>query len=245
MNILFTLLALKVDSDMYLNSAKKLTLEILSKTKYDILISTNNIVFFKDITDSRCIIRNNIDSTSILKYGSQFNYNLKYHAFKNISSNYDYIIYLDADIQLSHWTKESEQFMNETMIKYEYGADRLNAILGDEVGYFLNNKSCLFKHKINSYNILQRYALNDDIMKSRLPSEHFLIFKNSTDKLEKFALAWKNQNDYLQKTENPHAWGDGFEIGISARMAGYHNSINITCHYWQNILGFKFNGHKQ
>ena len=102
MKILFTLLSIESKNNNYLISAKELIKEILLQTKHDILLSTNSVDFFSDINDERIIIRNNIDDTSKFQYNGEFNYNLKYHAFKNIPPQYDYIIYLDCDIKLEN-----------------------------------------------------------------------------------------------------------------------------------------------
>jgi hypothetical protein len=246
MNILFTLVSIDVDKqEKYLQSAHNLILEILNQTSYDIFLSTNRLNFFSNINNSRCFIRNNICDNSIFNYGYEFNYNLKHHAFKDIPAKYDYIIYLDCDIKLNSWTDQSKKFMTEIMSQYDFGADRLNCVLRDEIGYFKNNQNCLFAHKITNYNLLQRLSPDDDLMNAQLPSEHFLILKNDVDKLKKFQEKWQEQNDYLQSTNCcACSWGDGFEIGIAARYAGYHNSIPLSPFYWKDTLGFQFNGNK-
>lgn len=245
MNIVFTILSISTNNDMYIRSAKKLISEILAQTDYDVILSTNKPDAFSEISMSRTCIRNNISEDSMLNIGNEFNYNLKHFAFKDIPTSYDYIIYLDCDIKLSSWTKNSDEFMMSTMSKYNFGADRVNCYLKDEVRYYLNGKKCLFSHKIKNYNIVDRYTITSDIMNSRLPSEHFLIFKNEPDKIIKFQNKWEEQSIYLQNTNcTGCAWGDGFEIGIAARHAGYHNICSISTSVWKNTLGFHFNGNK-
>jgi hypothetical protein len=245
MKILFTLLAIDAGREMYLQAAKRLTTEILQQTSHDVLLSTNNILYFKDVKESRFIVRDNILNSSLFKYATDFNYNLKHHAFLDIPTNYDFLIYLDCDIKLSKWTHLSEEFMETTMSKYEFGADRLNCYLKNEVNSYLSTTNCLFKHKIKSYNITEKFNIKDDIMNSRLPSEHFLIFKNISSKIKLFQEKWQEQNDYLQtKGLNVESWGDGFEIGIAARYAGFTNILEMNSSYWQEILGFRFNGNK-
>jgi hypothetical protein len=180
-----------------------------------------------------------------LKYGSEFNYNLKYNAFENISSEYDVIIYLDCDIKLDGWDNNSENYIENIFKNHDFGATRLNCSMIDSINEYKKTGRTLFSHKINSYKILEKYGDNDDIMSSLLPSEHFLIFKNDTDKIRKFYEKWKELNEYLQSINgNGGSWGDGFEIGISARCAGFHNPIEINQGTWDCILGFKFNGNK-
>jgi hypothetical protein len=243
--VVFTLLAIETTNNFYLNACKRLASEILSQTQHDVIITTNNVNFFSDLNSERCIIRNNIKSDSILKYGFEFNYNLKHHCFLEIPEKYQFIIYLDCDIKLDSWSKESDDFINKTMINYDFGADRLNCYLKDEVGYFLSKQPCLFQHKIDSHEILIRYKLDDEIMNSRLPSEHFLIMKNDILKVQKFQQKWEEMNDFLQsKNGVGGSWGDGFEIGISMNFAGFNSIMEMSPFYWKDILGFKFNGNK-
>ena len=61
MKILFTLIALEVEGNQnYLRSCLTLTDEIVEKTNYDILISTNNVDYFNKVNSSRVFVRNNI-----------------------------------------------------------------------------------------------------------------------------------------------------------------------------------------
>jgi hypothetical protein len=246
MKILFTLIALEVEGNQnYLRSCLTLTDEILEKTNYDILISTNNVDYFNKVNSSRVFVRNNIKIDSILKYGNEFNYNLKHHAFKDIPIMYDCVIYLDCDIKLDSWKPESDELVSQVIKDYDLGADRTNCILGDEVNYLLTNKPCLFTHKINSYEILTRISKDDDLMKSQLPSEHFLILKNDPEKITKFQQKWEEMNDFLQmKNGEGGSWGDGFEIGISSRYAGMTKIRHTSQGDWDGILGLKFNGNK-
>ncbi len=245
MKVLFTLLSIDSGNKMYLESAKRLVKEILTQTKHDVLMSTNKINFFDDISSNRFFIRDNIDPSCILTYGSEFNYNLKYKAFEHIPNDYDIIIYLDCDIKLDGWNSNSDEHIESIFKKYDFGATRLNCSMIDSVNEYKRTGKTLFSHKINSYKILQNYSDNDDIMLSLLPSEHFLIFKNDVSKIKKFYERWKELNDHLQSIRGEGgSWGDGFEIGISARYAGFHKSIEITHSMWHSILGFKFNGNK-
>lgn len=246
MKILFTLLSLTHNSNtMYLNACKQLTNEILSQTNHDVLISTNNVEFFSELPKDRVFVRNNLRPNSTITYNSEFNYNLKHHAFIDIPTNYDCLIYLDCDVKLNGWNENSEKLLSDIVNNYDLGADRINCVLKDEVSYYKNNMNCLFKHKIVSYEILTKYEENDDIMNSQLPSEHFLIFKNNGEKIKKFQEKWEELNNYLQqKNGYGGSWGDGFEIGISARYAGMTKIHHTSAGYWDGVLGFKFNGNK-
>lgn len=246
MKILFTMLSISVDNDIYIESALNLTKEILYQTNHDILISTNKPILFNHISNHRLTIRNNLDNFSVYRFENEFNYNLKHFAFQNISSIYDYIIYLDCDIKLNVWSSLSDSFMINTMSKYDFGADRLCCLLKDEISYYIKAQRCLFAHKIKYYDIIKRFSMDHDIMDARLPSEHFLILKNIPEKIIKFQKSWQEQSIFLQNTGcTGCAWGDGFEIGIAARNAGFHNLYNIDAAHWKNTLGFQFNGNRK
>lgn len=245
MKILFTLVSIDCGNTMYLNSAKRLVNEILSQTNQDVLLSTNNVDFFNDIISDNFLLRNNINESSIFNYGSEFNYNLKYHAFEDIPDSYDVIIYLDCDIKLDGWNKDSENFIINMINDYDFGATRLNCSMLGSVDEYRKTGRTLFSHKLHSYKIMENYDDSDDIMNSLLPSEHFLILKNDVTKIKRFYDKWKELNNYLQSINGSGgSWGDGFEIGISARYAGFHKTIEISHGIWDGILGFKFNGNK-
>lgn len=245
MKILFTLASIRVNNDNYLKSAKKLTEEILSKTNHDVLISTNDVNFFSEINSDRCIVRDNIRKNTKLTHGYEFNYNLKHHAFEDIDEKYDFILYLDCDIKMLSWTQESDDVFITTMKDFDFGADRLNCELDQQIKELKEKGNCLFRHKITNYDILSKYPMDDDIMKSLLPSEHFLILKNDPTKVKKFQQKWEEMDYYLQsKNCTSCSWGDGFEIGIAARYAGYHKTINLNPGYWKIKLGLEFNGNK-
>lgn len=246
MKTLFTILSLSTGRDMYLIASKNLINELLSNTNHDILLTTNNVGFFDDIKNNRLIVRNNVPEDSILLYrsGSEFNYNIKYLAFKDLPEGYDVVFYVDGDIKNEFWNQISEDRLNYLMNSYEWVATRLNCVLKNEVQQYKNTGGCLFSHKIQSYNILE-WDINNNLMESCLPSEHFLIFKYNKEKLEKFAYKWGELNSILQNQDGGNgSWGDGFEIGISAKYAGYDNIFDLHFGDLQTQFGFIFNGNK-
>jgi hypothetical protein len=248
MKILFTLLCINADHAMYVDAAYRLMNEILEKTSHDILISTNSTQLLDSVkTNNRIISRDNISNTnSVLRYGGEFNYNLKHFAFQDMPLNYDVIIYLDCDIKLEKWTIESENLIKKTIDRYEMGATRTNCVLRDEVSYLNSGLNCLFSHKITAYKIRETYPEHDPIYLSKLPSEHFLIIKNNPIKVRNFQKAWSELNNYLQSINGEYgSWGDGFEIGIAAHKAEITDIVEITHWEWSQILGLSFNGNKQ
>lgn len=245
MKVLFTILAIETNSTFYLQTALRLTQQIILNTPHDVLISTNNECFFNSIKSDRVLVRNNIESSSILKYkNTEFNYNMKYHCFLELPEIYEVIFYLDGDIKSNFWNEESDNLINALMSKSNFVATRLECVLKHEVGYLKHLGKALFQHKIIPYKILE-WNENDPLMEAPLPSEHFLIFKYNKEKIQNFAMKWREFNYQLQKLDGGcGSWGDGFEIGISAKFAGYDSTFNLSSGDLETKLGFKFNGNK-
>ena len=244
MRILFTLLAIQTRNEMYLEAARTLTQEIIELTKHDVLITTNNVRFFDSIASSRVKVRNNIPEDQILSYTSEFNYNTKHLAFEGIPSEYDVIFYMDCDVKLAYWNEKSDAFVEKLISTHEYGATRLNAYLGTSIDEHNQKGKSLFTHKILSYGFTELSA-DDPIRQARLPSEHFLIFKNIPDKIDAFYRHWRDQDKLLQvKNASSGSWGDGFEIGIAVHLAKFINLADINHGDSVTILGIRFNGNK-
>lgn len=248
MKIVFIVLCIDANHSMYIDACRSLIAEILEKTNHDILLSTNSVDNFQDLgSNTRITIRDNISNTNnILRYGSEFNYNLKYLAFQDIPKHYDAIIYLDCDIKLEHWTNEAEELIAKTIKDYDMGATRTNCVLKDDVNHLNSGIEALFSHKITAYQIRETYPENDLIYLSKLPSEHFLVFKNTPDKIKNFHKEWSNLNSYLQSINGGNgSWGDGFEIGIAAHKAGIRDIVEIQHWEWSQVMGLVFNGNKR
>ncbi len=247
MKILFTVVSFKTGpsfSNNYLNATKKLAKNIIDHTSHDLLITTNDKSYFNDIESARVTVRDNISPDLILFINSEFNYNSKYEAFVNLPKTYDVIFYLDGDIELTHWNKDSEDFLDNIFKQYEYGASRLNATFSFHYNNFKSTNEDLFKHKFVGHDLTD-VAQDDIINQSRLPSEHFLIFKYDEQKLNKFAESWKQMCFYLQNKNNPcGTLCDGFEIGISVTKAGITNLYEIYPGDSVLKLGLNFNGNK-
>jgi hypothetical protein len=231
---------------MYWNSSKRLIEELLINTNHDILLTTDNVDFFKGINNDRLTVRNNLSKDLILRYSHkhEFNFNLKYLCFKDLPENYDVIFYIDGDIKNKFWSSNSENRLKEIITNHEFIATRLNCYLNKEVSDFKMKKNPLFSHKISTYNILN-WDSSDDLMNSQLPSEHFLIFKNDKNKIKLFSNKWEDFNKQMQNANGGNGcWGDGFEIGISARYAGYKNTFDMSFSEFESVFGFVFNGNK-
>ena len=240
----FTLLSINCGHPMYLEATSNLIDEIIIQTNLDIILTTNEPIFFSKKINNRLIIRDVEDNTLVFKYDMGFNYNMKFLCFKNIPNHYDYIIYLDGDIKLENWGNNSIELIENLLKTNEVIGTRFNAILLNEYNHYIQNIGHTFSHKIKSYNI-SKYKLNDNIFKSRLPSEHFLILKNNSDKIQKFAAHWESMNKFLQnKNGEGGSHCDGFEIGISLNEAKIDDIYDMSYGDSITILGFIFNGNK-
>jgi hypothetical protein len=89
----------KNGSEIYTTFAKRLINDVLTKTPYDIMITTNNIDNFSDViglNNSRVIIRHELLENHKTHVGV-FNQLLKFNAIKDIDKKYDWVLYLDCD----------------------------------------------------------------------------------------------------------------------------------------------------
>ncbi len=249
--ILFTLLSIKLEphGNLYVDSCKRLTTEILTQTNHDVLITTNTPDSFVEITtDPRVTLREIAEGENTFKFTHnhtrEFNYNMKHVCFRDIPQTYDYIIYLDADIKVTGWDSKSDEYIDNFLTNIaEAGATRTNAILKDELGYYSNGQS-LFNHKFSVYALEDLLSLGENILEAKLPSEHFLILKNIPEKVSKFYNTWKYLNTYLEnKNGGNGSYCDAFEIGISFQAAQY-NLQEVTHGDSLLTLKFYFNGNK-
>jgi hypothetical protein len=237
--ILFTLLSV---GEKYSKSCQHLVEELLSNTPHDILISTDNVEYFPNYS-KRVTIRQNIEKKAKLSLnGYEFNYNLKFHAFKNIPAGYDIILYLDCDIKNKFWSEESDNKLKDSFTNHDFIACRLNCNLNQQMAELNSTGNCLFKEKMSSYNVNEWE--DKSLYESKLPSEHFLGFKYDKNKLTKFYKKWRELNYQLQLVEGAVSCQDGFEIGVAAFYAGYKNSFEFAMGDQHLILGFEFNGNK-
>lgn len=238
-NVLFTLLSI---GEKYSKSCQLLVEELLSNTTHNILISTDNVEYFPNYS-KRVIVRQNIEKEAKLSLsGSEFNYNLKFHAFEDIPEGYDIILYLDCDIKNKFWSEEGESKLKASFTNHDFIACRLNCTLTNEIAQLNSTGNCLFKNKILSYKANEWE--DKSLYESKLPSEHFFGFKYDKNKLTRFYKKWRELNYQLQSVEGAQSWGDGFEIGVAAFYAGYKNSFEFTFTDQQLLLGLEFNGNK-
>lgn len=239
MKTLITLLSI---GEKYSNSCKLLIDQLLQNTPYDILISTDDISFFP-IYPERVTVRNNMEDGILLNYYTEFNYNLKFHAFKDLPEGYEIVLYLDCDIKNNFWDQKSTELIENILSNYDFVGTRFNCVLKNEIDQLAKTGNCLFKHKIDSYQVLKWE--DTSLLEAKLPSEHFFGFKYDKVKLNLFYEKWRELNFLLQKDPvDNRSWGDGFEIGIAAFHAGYTNVYDLEFGRQLTVLGLEFNGNK-
>lgn len=243
------MLCVITSDDSFVAYTRKTVQEILEKTPYDIRLVTNQVELFKDLDSPRVILISDIPPDLLLetdvphipsrlrkRFGAKkFNCNVKHLCFKNIPKKYEYIICVDADIKLSEWDTSIEEKIDLLLERNDAAASRINFLLGDDIDVYRKtpNKS-LYRHKIEAYKLLE---WEEKYENARLPSEHFLILKNISEKVNMFYEKWKLLTHTLQNT-NCVTWGDSFEIGIALYHAGFRDIGYIE----DSDIGLVFNG---
>jgi len=215
--------------------------DVITKTEQDILVVTDVPDLIRNTFSSNRIKFNVLDRSKIKirlwvnqpHSSSDFNFNLKYHCFEPlVGTNYDYVIFTDCDnsIEWFNVKEADEYFTTHLNAGYDsFGCRASWKLKGVIDEYFAQDNPYhgLFHHKILNYKLTK--DLSEEYQKSPLPAEHVLAFQNSF-KLEKFYLNWKDFHDKLCSLDYTYGtWAEGFEIGVSATLAGY-NMCDITWH---------------
>lgn len=234
----------KNGAEIYATFAKRLVDDIMNKTPYDIMVTTNEIQHFQEEIEKygdRVILREELLTDHKLVVGV-FNQLLKFFTIKNIDSKYDWVLYLDCDAGLTGpWVKDSiENQLDEWYSKgNDMVATRTDAILINELR---DHEEKLAKYKIqiqenpsNNFfvdNLFTKKFVFYDVstengpfewFDSVLPSEHVFLVKNN----DKLPVMCKNFEDFCFKFESQDLMYpqtvdmEAFEIGVSAKLAGY------------------------
>jgi len=250
MNILVSTISFinknKPGSEIYTTFANRLISDVLNKTPFDIMVTTNSPNSFNNIS-SRILIRDEqLNNHKVhVKF---FNQMLKFFAIRDIDSKYDWVLYLDCDAGFMSDVNipEIEQYLTDN-IEYDMFAVRTNATLIGEEEIIKNYLSNPDKEKINSpifYEKFKFYDIKPEWRGACLPSEHILLLKNNeklqlmSNEFEKFCIQFENQ------TNNPIIAADmeAFEIGVSAHLAGYKvKDLGHWGHHELLKVGFNLN----
>lgn len=273
MNILFSTICFvnrnKPGAEIYATFTQRLINDIMTKTPYDIMVTTNEPEHFqndKNTWGSRIIIRTEFLENHKLVVGV-FNQLLKFYSIKNIDSKYDWVLYLDCDAGLTgDWDiNEIENKIHSwESMGYDILGTRTNAVLYDELiehekqlkrhkeeieNGNLNHyyHGTLFSNKFLFYEVTSKNGPSE-WFDAKLPSEHVLLVKNDY-KLEKMASIFE---DFCFKFETQGKYPitvdmEAFEIGVSAKLAGYNmgdfgndglfHVIKVVCNHnnWEKV----------
>ena len=233
----------KPGAEIYSTFAQRLIEDVMQKTPYDIMITTNEPEHFlnqKEIYGDRVIIRTELLETHRLTVGV-FNQLLKFYSIKDIDLKYDWVLYLDCDAGISDtWDINEVKDMLNTNISsgIDMLGTRTNCILHTELQdheikvkehkklidagqvnpYFAGN---LFSNKFFFYEVSTENGPKE-WFDAVLPSEHVFIVKNDerlpkmSKTFEDFCYKFETQGEYPITVDM-----EAFEIGVSALLSGY------------------------
>lgn len=185
----------------------------------------------------------------INKLSSDFNFNLRYLCLEPVMDlDETVVIFTDCDNSFDWYDKsEIDRFMeiNYTNQGYDFfGSRNMLTWKGFLDDYHTKNDKThgIFWHKIINYDLGDGYK--DEWNGASLPAEFLLIFVNNNGKLKKMFNQWKWFHDYLTNKEfTEGTWAEGFEIGVSAYVAGFKSfDIHWGHELWARM--FEANGYK-
>jgi hypothetical protein len=240
----------KKGSEIYTTFAKRLIDDVINKTPWEIMISTNRSDLFEEIKNNRVFIRQE-DLINHKTHVGAFNQLLKFYAIKDIDSSYDYVLYMDCDAgftdhvnledverMINHWEENNfDMVALRTEATYEWAEKEFKETIESNGPKKLFNDKFLF------------YGINEEWRGSKLPSEHIFLVKNN-DKLKSMAFHFENFcTKFETQDENyPITYDmEAFEIGVSAHLAdinmgemGWGNQVEIfkvgfNANNWEKI----------
>jgi len=177
----------------YHEKTLKLISSYLKYTKFDILVLTNNVDYFKNVEDNRVLLvdYDKIFNESITS-GKKFNMHLKRYPLRLASKmDYDVIYHHDCDCYITGWDDESY----DKLVNQDYDIIFPNDPRPQLGNLRKNHKH--FQEKIDREFVGLYY---DELDQAPNPAETRIIFKNN-DKLKVFLDFWdeisNNNNNYL------------------------------------------------
>jgi hypothetical protein len=216
----------KNGSEIYTTFAKRLIDDVLTKTPWDIMVSTNRGDLFQDISSDRLTINEDKLENHKTHVGA-FNQLLKFISIKDIDPLYDYVLYMDCDAGFVDNVNLDDV---DRMINYWESLGHDMVALRTDATYDLSEKEFnetkdsetwprpLFNNKFKFYGVRPEWR------GSKLPSEHVFLVKNS-EKLQVMANYFEDLCTLFetQDENNPITFDmEAFEIGVSAHSAGYN-----------------------
>lgn len=233
----------KPGAEIYIKFAKRQIADVMSKTPYDYRLITNEAHQFEDVVaafPARVTITEDLLVGERIMVGP-FNQMLKYKTMRDVPAKYDWLWYMDCDAGICETVNTDKiDALADAWVSagFDIIGTRTNAVLSGELldherkikewetkkaagepnPYLVTN---LFSAKFIFYNVSSESG-PFEWMDACLPSEHVLFIKNS-EKLAKMAAAFKKFNEKFEKQTIPLITWDmeAFEIGVSAKIAGY------------------------
>jgi len=237
----------KNGSEIYTTFAKRLINDVITKTPYDVMISTNEPNYFEEYKSNLRVMINNCTLDGHKTNVYVFNQLLKFNAIKNIDKKYDWVLYLDCDAGFTEKVDDNavENYISQLdSMGFDMSALRTDATYDISKKDYIDSggrtewPKPLFNDKFTFYGI------NDSWSGAKFPSEHILFIKNNekleimASELEKFCSMFESQDETNVITYDMEA----FEIGVSAHLAKY-NMCEMTwgrqCDLFK--VGFNYN----
>jgi len=219
----------KQGSEIYTTFAKRLINDVLTKTPYDVMVTTNRSDLFDDVSslDRVKIVQNDLEGHKT--HVGAFNQLLKFTAIKDINEKYDWVFYLDCDagftenvdpIVIDDFITQSENdgcdmLALRTEATYDYAKYEYNQTTDFT---YVKHPKPLFNDKFLFYGEHPEWS------GAKLPSEHILLLKNN-EKLQKMSIEFEKLCSQFETQEPDKIITfdmEAFEIGVSAHLAGYN-----------------------
>jgi hypothetical protein len=237
----------KNESEIYTTFAKRLISDVLTKTPYDVMISTNESSHFEEYQYNNRVIINNctLDEHKTNVYA--FNQLLKFYAIKNIHSKYEWVLYLDCDAGFTEKIDEHaiESYLTQLdSMGFDMSALRTDATYDLSKKEFVESNGRTEWPKPLFNDKFTFYGINDNWSGAKFPSEHILLIKNNeklkvmASEFETFCFKFEGQDESNIITYDMEA----FEIGVSAHLAKYNMcemTWNRQCDLFK--VGFNYN----
>jgi hypothetical protein len=173
---------------------------------------------------------------SAAQNATDWNFNIRYKCVEPVMDIEDaVVIWTDCDNSFDWYDRNQiEEFITQKNSEgYDFFGPRTDWRWGGFYENYKNNRKFkedgIFWHKIYNYDLDTNPIPEWD--DSPLPAEYLLVFYNKDKKLKKFHKQWEWFYDELNKKDWVYGtWAEGFEIGVSAHVAGF-KSFDIGWHH--------------
>lgn len=249
---------LKAGSQIYATFANRLIKSAMEFTPFDFRLATNEPDLFKEALetwpDRFSLLVDKLEHNQVQV--GPFNQLLKFFALKNIPQQYDYVLYLDCDagfrapINMDIVEKEVQLMESEGyngMVNRAHTEYLMQCLTEHEQFQLPGNegKKNMFSHKFRFYNITSE-NIPVEWTDATLPCEHILFLKNESDRLQRMSDKISEFNDKLEiQVNQPYiecaSDMEAFEIGISAKLAGYKFQ-ELNSYHHHDVFQVTFNG---